>query len=155
MNTKLRTDAKNDFAKDFFKLMNNAVFGKIMENIRKHRDIKSVATDKRKNQLSSEPNYHTTKYFSENLIAIEMKKTKVKMNKPIYLDMLTLAKHLCINFGMITLNQNTKTKQNYVTRILAALLFILKLKIFMKILLMMLIKYICTLKIHIKLNINF
>ena len=67
--------------------MNNAVFGKTMENVRKHRDIKLVTTDKRRNQLASEPNYHTTKYFSENLMAIEMKKTKVKMNKPIYLGM--------------------------------------------------------------------
>ena len=87
MNTKLRTEAKNDFEKDFFKLMNNAVFGKTMENVRKHRDIKLVATDKRRNQLASEPNYHTTKYFSENLMATEMKKIKVKINKPIYLGM--------------------------------------------------------------------
>ena len=63
--------------------MSNAVFGKTMENVRKHRDIKLVTTDKRRNQLASEPNYHTTKYFSENLMAIEIKKTKVKMNKPI------------------------------------------------------------------------
>ena len=77
MNTKLRTEAKNDFEKDFFKLMNNAIFG----------NIKLVTTDKRRNQLASEPNYHTTKYFSENLMAIEMKKTKVKTNKPIYLGM--------------------------------------------------------------------
>ena len=67
--------------------MNNAGFGKTMENVRKHRDIKLVTTDKRRNQLVSEPNYHTTKYFSENLIAIEMKKRKVKMNKLIYLGM--------------------------------------------------------------------
>ena len=87
MNTKLRTEAKNDFEKDFFKLMNNAVFGKTMENVRKHRDIKLVTTDKRRNQLASEPNYHTTKCFLENLMAIEMKKTKVKINKPIYLGM--------------------------------------------------------------------
>ena len=66
--------------------MNNAVFGKTMENVRKHRDIKLVTTDKRRNQLASEPNYHTTKYFSENLMAIEMKKTKVKMNKLIDLS---------------------------------------------------------------------
>ena len=63
--------------------MNNAVFGKTMENVRKHRYIKLVTTDKRRNQLASEPNYHITKYFSENLMAIEMKKTRVKMNKPI------------------------------------------------------------------------
>ena len=74
MITKLRTEVKNDFEKDFFKQMNNAVFGKTMENVRKHRDIKLVTTDKRRNQLVSEPNYHTTKYFSENLMAIEMKK---------------------------------------------------------------------------------
>ena len=79
MNIKLRREAKNEFKKDFFKLMNNAV--------RKHRDIKVVTTDKRRNQLVSEPNYHTVKCFSENLMAIEMKKTKVKMNKPIYLGM--------------------------------------------------------------------
>ena len=79
MNTKLRTEAKNDFEKDFFKLMNNAVFRKTVENVRKHRDIKLVTTDKRRNQLASEPNYHTQKYFSENLMAIEMKKTKIKM----------------------------------------------------------------------------
>ena len=78
MNTKLRTEEENDFENDFFKLINNAVFGKTMENVRKDRDIKLVTTDKRRNQLVSEPNYHTTKYFSENLIAIEMKKNKSK-----------------------------------------------------------------------------
>ena len=83
----MRKKAKTDFEKDFFKLMNNAVFGKTMENLRKHRDIKLVTTDKRRNRLVSEPNYHTTKWFSENLLAIEMKKTKVKMNKPICLGL--------------------------------------------------------------------
>ena len=77
MSTELRKKAKNEFEKDFFKLINNAVFGKTMENVRKHRNIKLVTTDKRRNQLVSEPNYHTTKYFSENLLAIEMKKTKL------------------------------------------------------------------------------
>ena len=67
--------------------MNNSIFGKTMENVRKHRDIKSVTTDKRKNQLVSEPNYHKTKFISKNLMAIEMKKTKAKINKPIYLGM--------------------------------------------------------------------
>ena len=70
MNTKLRTEAKIDLQKDFFKLMNNAVFGKTMENVRKHRDIKFVTADKRRNYLLSEPNCHTTKLFSENLLAI-------------------------------------------------------------------------------------
>ena len=83
MNTELRKKPKNDFEKDFFKLMNNAVFGKTMKNVRNHRDIKLVTTDKRRNQLVTEPNYYAIKCFSENLLAIEMKKTKVKMNKPI------------------------------------------------------------------------
>ena len=64
MNTELRKQAKNDFEKDFFKLMNNFVFGKTMENVKKHKDIKLVTTDKRRNQLVSEPNYHTTRWFS-------------------------------------------------------------------------------------------
>ena len=64
MNTKLRTESKNDFEIDFFQLMNNSVFGKAMGNVRKHRDIKLVTTDKRRNQLVSEPNYHKTKWFS-------------------------------------------------------------------------------------------
>ena len=100
MNTKLRTEAQNDFKKDFFKLMNNNVFGKTRENIRKHIDIKLVTTYKRRNQLVSEPNYNTTKYFSENLMAIEMKKASVKMNKPIYLGMskLDISKTLMYEF---------------------------------------------------------
>ena len=56
--------------------MNNAVFGKTMENIRKHRDIKLVATERRRNQLVSDPNYHATKFIAENLLALEMKKLK-------------------------------------------------------------------------------
>ena len=64
--------------KIFFKLMNNSVFGKTMENVRKHRDIKLVTTDKRRNQLVSQPNCHTENYFSENLLAIQMKKKKIK-----------------------------------------------------------------------------
>ena len=87
MNAELRKQAKHDFEKYFFKLMNNSVFGKTMENVKNNRDFKLVTTGKRRNQLVSEPNYHTTKWFSENLLAIEMKKTKVKMNKPVYLGL--------------------------------------------------------------------
>ena len=64
MTTNLRTEPKNDFEKDFFKLMNNSVFGKTMQDVREHRDVKLVTTDKKRNQVASEPNYHTTKYFS-------------------------------------------------------------------------------------------
>ena len=100
MNTELRKVAQNDFEKDLFKLMNNSVFGKTMENIRKHRDIKLVTTDKKRNKLVSEPNYHTTNCISENLSIIEMKKTKVKMNKPIYLrlSILEISKILMYEF---------------------------------------------------------
>ena len=70
--------------------MNNAVFGKTMENVRKHRDIKLVITDKKRSKLVSKPNYHTMNYISEDLSIIEMKITKVKMNKPIYLGLSVL-----------------------------------------------------------------
>ena len=100
MNTELRKEAKNDFEKDLFKLMNNSVFRKTMENIRKHRDIKLVTTDKKRSKLVSEPNYHTINLISEDLSIIEMKKTKVKMNKPIYLGLsiLEISKTLMYEF---------------------------------------------------------
>ena len=106
MNTELRKKAKNDFEKEFFKLMNNSVFGKTMENVRKHRYIKLVTTDEKRDKLVSEPNYHTTKHFSENLLAIEMKKRKVKMNKPISLGMsiLDISKTLMYEFWYDYLN---------------------------------------------------
>ena len=88
--TKLRTEAKNDFEKDLFKLMSNSVFGKTMENVRKYRVIKLVTTDNRRNRLVSESNNHTEKYFPGDLLAKEMKKIKLKMNKPKYLGMSTL-----------------------------------------------------------------
>ena len=97
MNIKLRKEALNEFEKDFFKLMNNYVFGKTMENVRKHRDIKLVTTEKGRTKLVSEPNYHTTKHFSDKLLAIDMKKTKVKMNKPVYLRM-SISKILMYEF---------------------------------------------------------
>ena len=86
MNTKLRKEVKNYFEKDFFKLMNNAVFGKTMENIRKHRDIKIVTSDKRRSILVLEPNYHTSKHISEDLIIMEMKKEEAIMNRPIVIQ---------------------------------------------------------------------
>ena len=100
MNTELRKATKHDFEKDLFKLMNNSVFGKTMENIRKHRKIKLVTTDKKRSKLVSEPNYHTINLISEDLSIIEMKKTKVKMNKPIYLrlSLLEISKILMYEF---------------------------------------------------------
>ena len=87
MNMRLIKEAKSEFEKDYFKLMNNSVFGKTMENVKKHRNIKLVTTEEKRIKLVSEQNYHTTKHFSENFLTIEMKKTKVKMNKPVYLGM--------------------------------------------------------------------
>ena len=87
MNTELRQKAKNYFEKDFFKLMNNAVFGKTMENLRKHRDIKLIITERRRNYLVSESNYHTAKFFTVDLLAIEMKKTQILTNKRVYLGL--------------------------------------------------------------------
>ena len=100
MDTELRKLAKDDFEKDLFKSMNNAVFGKTMANIRKHRDIKLVTIDKKRNKLVSEPNYHTINYISEDLSIIEMNKTRVKMNKPIYvgLSILDISKILMYEF---------------------------------------------------------
>ena len=100
MNTEFRKAAKYDFEKDLFKLMNNSVFGKTMENIRKHRDIKLVTTDKKRSKLVSEPNYHTINLISEDLSITEMKKTKVKMNKPIYfgLSILEVSKIIMFEF---------------------------------------------------------
>ena len=100
MNTKLRTNAKNQFEKNCFKLMNNSVFGKTMENVRNHRDIKLVTSDKRRKLLVSEPNYHSHKKFSEHLMAIKMKNTWVKMIKALYLGMsiLDISKTLMYEF---------------------------------------------------------
>ena len=87
MNTGLRKRAKNDFEKKKFKLMNNAVFRETMENVRKHRDIKLVTKEKRKNYLKSEPNYQTKIFFTENLLEAKMKKTEILMNKPVHLGL--------------------------------------------------------------------
>ena len=80
--------------------MKNAVFGKTTENIRKHRNIKLVATDKIRNKLVSDPNYHMMNFISEDLSITEMNKTKVKMNKPIYLGLsiLDISKILMYEF---------------------------------------------------------
>ena len=98
MNTKLRKDVKTE--KGFFELVNNFVFGKTMKNLRKHRDIKSMTTEEKRSKLVSEPNYHPTIHFSENLLATEMKQTKVIIDKPVYLGMsiLDISKTLMYQF---------------------------------------------------------
>ena len=85
MNTDLRKKVENDLEKYFFNLMNNAIFGKTMENMRRYRDIKLVTTKRRRNYLMSEQNCHTTKFLTENLLSIEMRKTKTLMNKTVHL----------------------------------------------------------------------
>ena len=100
INTELRKKAQNDFEKDFFKLMNNSVFEKTVENVRNFRDIKLVTSDKGGKQLVLQPNYHSHKKISEHLMAIEIKKIGVKMAKPLYLGMsiLDISKMLMYEF---------------------------------------------------------
>ena len=76
MKTKRRQKVKNNFEIDFLQLMNHEFFGKTMENVRKHRNIKLATTESRRSCLVSKPNYHTTKSFTEGLLAIEMRKIK-------------------------------------------------------------------------------
>ena len=140
LNTKLRKEGKNEFEKDFFKLMNNSVFGKAMENVRYHRDIKLVTTEKRRVKLVSEPNCHTTKQFSENLVAIEMKKTNVKINKSLYLGMsiLDISKTLMYElwFDYVKPKYNDKAKLYYMDT--DSFVINILLKTFLKILTVML-----------------
>ena len=99
-NTSLRTQAKNNFEKDFFKLMNNSVFGKTMENIRNRVNVKLVDTGEQFKKLTAKPNYESRKIFNENLVSVHMKKTSLTMNKPVYLGMsiLDLSKTLMFDF---------------------------------------------------------
>ena len=142
MNAELRKLARNDFEKDLFKLMNNSVFGKTMENIRKHREIKLVTTDKKRRKLDSEPNYHTINLISEDLSIIKMKKTKVKMNKPIYLgsSILEVSKILMYElwYDYIKPKYNDNVRLCYMDT--DSFIINIKKKIFIKIFLMMLIK---------------
>ena len=100
MNTELRTNAKNEFEKDFYKFKINSIYGKTVQGDRKHRDIKLVTTEAKRNKLASERNYHSTKCISKTLLVMEMKKTEEKINKPIYLGqaVLDLSKTLMFEF---------------------------------------------------------
>ena len=118
MNNELRNTAKNDFEKDFFKLMNNSAFGKTMENISKHKTChnrrhKACHNRRKKNYLVSEPNYHTTK----NLLAVEMKKTQIFMNKTICLDLSILERSKIVMYEFpydyLKPKYNEKTKLCY------------------------------------------
>ena len=91
-NTALRKVAKHEFEKGFFKLMHNSVFGKMIENVRKRRDIKLMVTEERRKKLVSEPNYASCTTFSDHLMAIEMRKTRVFMDKPIIVGQAILDK---------------------------------------------------------------
>ena len=97
---RIKKKCKNEFEKDFYKLINNSAFGKTMENIRNHRDIKLVTSEKRRKRLVSELNYHSCKKFTDDLMTIEMKKTIVKMNKPLHLgtSILDISKTLMYKF---------------------------------------------------------
>ena len=100
LNTSLRTKGKNDFEKDFFKLMNNSVFGKTMENIRNRVDVKLVNNRGAAEKLSAKPNFEKATIFDEGLVAIHMKRTKLTFNKPVYCGMaiLDLSKTLIYDF---------------------------------------------------------
>ena len=100
LNTNLRTAAKNDFEKNFFKLMNNSVFGKTMENVRNRQNIKLVTNEKQAAKLINKPNYKSRTIFSETLAAVHMGKTEVVLSKPIYIGMsiLDISKNLMYEF---------------------------------------------------------
>ena len=99
-NTQKRTEAKNAFEKDFFKLMNNSVFGKTMENLRKRSNIQLVTDPDRMLRLAARPTYISRKIFHENLVAVHCKQTKLLLNKPSYVGMciLELSKTLMYDF---------------------------------------------------------
>ena len=90
LNTELRKNAKNEFEKDFYKLKINSIYGKTVQNDRNHRDIRLVITEAKRNKFASEPNYQSTNCISKHLLVLEMKKTEVKLNKPIYLGQAVL-----------------------------------------------------------------
>ena len=100
LNTNLRTASKNDFEKDFFKLMNNSVFGKTLENIRNRVDIRLANTESQVEKLIAKPTFEGRKIFCEDLVAVHMKRTKIKFNKPIYVGfcILDLSKTLMYDF---------------------------------------------------------
>ena len=138
-NTELRKNAKNNFEKDFYKLMNNAVFGKTMENVRNRRDVKLVVTEERRKKLVSEPNYDSRKVFSESLMAIEMRKTEVFIDKPIAVGqaVLDISQTLMYEFWYEYLKPKYSDNINLCSSIQTVLSFIFKLMVFTKVLVKM------------------
>ena len=138
-NTELRKNAKNDFEKDFYKLMNNAVFGKTIENVRNRRDVKLVVTEERRKKLVSEPNYDSRKVFSESLMAIEMRKTEVFIDKPIAVGqaVLDISQTLMYEFWYEYLKPKYSDNINLCSSIQTVLSFIFKLMVFTKVLVKM------------------
>ena len=112
MNTNFRRVAKNDFEKNFFKLMNNSVFGKMIENVKKRREIKLIVSEERREKLVSEPNYASCTPFSDHLMAIEMRETRIYMDKPILVGQAILdkSKELMYQFYYDYLKQNSKIR---------------------------------------------
>ena len=126
LNTRLRKDAKNEFEKDFFKLINNSILGKAVENIRNHKDMKLVTSDKRYLKYVMKPNFKDGHPFFKHLFVVEMRKTEIKMNKPVYLGqaILDLSKTLMYEFYYNYMRPKYGSKVNlcYATWIPTALL---------------------------------
>ena len=114
LNTRLRKDAKNEFEKDFFKLMNNSVFGKTMENIRNHKDMKLVTSDKKYLKYVMKPNFKDGHPFSKHLFVVEIAKREITMNKPVHLGqvILDLSKMLMYEFHYDCMRPKYDSKVN-------------------------------------------
>lgn len=111
-NTEKRKQAKNSFEKDFFKLMNNSVFGKTMENVRKRVGVKLITDEKQHVKLSSKPTYISSKIFNENLVAVHKIKETLTLNRPAYICMriLDLSKTLVYDFHYNYIKRKYKSK---------------------------------------------
>ena len=118
-NTNLRKVTKNVFEEEFFKLMNNSVFGKTIENTRKQQNVELVDDRKKALKLSSKPNYDRVTIFDERLVAVHKKKTEVYFNKPIFVGqaILDISKPSCLIFITTILERNMETKLNYILQI--------------------------------------
>ena len=118
-NTPERTQAKNSFEKDFFKLINNSVVGKTVDNLRKRADVKLVTDEKKLMKLTSKPTFVTSKIFNEKLVAVHKIKETLTLNRPAYLGMriLDLSKTLMYDFHYNYIKKNTMINLNYCSQI--------------------------------------